>query len=382
MHLSSLVFTYDTDLTPIAKRIDTEGFDAVAKSLPFNYTSNVGWFTPQQLAGTQYAPAATLKAGGTTRMNPQLSPGFVHVDQIVPQTSCDRAIDLHPNEARPRLERAVRETNSGAYAAAKADYQVAAQSTDPRIAELAHYGLASILYREGDYRKALASADVAVGSNSGDAYTLKALIEEALGDDDLATADAAQGFGQYNGWEQDPSPATYALAQAYSDLGFFAASDDQLQTLFKQHPRADNALILRAFNEFSTGDTQSAARDFAAALKVNSRTEQSYLGLAMLDYAQGHSASAKRYAQQAYTLYPHDVYANLWLLITSGHAPAEPAHLQPCEPGFYAGVYALQHGLKEQGNELLRTAANTCPYREYERAEALQLLKHDRKDVL
>jgi tetratricopeptide (TPR) repeat protein len=382
MHLSALTFSYDTDLGPIEKRLATEGFDAVAKSLPLNYASDVGWFTPQQLAGTQYAPAAALRAGATARMSLQLSPGFVHVDQVVPEMSCDRAIELHPKEAWPRLARAELEMNSGAYAAAKSDYQVAAQSTDRRFAQTAQYGLASIQYREGDYRNALASADVAVGSNSGDAYTLKALIEEAIGDDDLATADAAQGFSQYNGNEQDPSPATYALALAYSDLGFFAASDDQLETVLKRHPRDAQALLLRAFNKFSTGDAQGAARDFAAALKLRPQMEQPYLGLAMLDYSQGDVASAHRYAQQAFALYPHDVYTKLWLLITAGHAPSLPSHLQPCEPGFYAGIFALQQGHKQKANELLHTAANTCPYREYERATAQELLKRNRQHIL
>jgi len=375
MHLSALVFSYDDDLAPIAKRLAAEGFDAVATSLPLNYVKDVGWFTPQQLEGTKYAPAAALRVGETTRMTPALSPGFVHVDQRIPEMSCDRAIALHPEEMLPRLERAQLEVKRGSYAAAKADYLVAARSTDRRIALTAQYGLAFIQYRSGDYRDALASADVAVQSQSGDAYTLKALLEEAMGDDDLATADAAQGFNQYHGYEEDPSPATYALALAYSDLGYFAASNDELGTVLKQHPRDAQAMALRAFNAFSTGDLQSAKRDFSAAASLDPQMEEPYLGLAMLEYAKGGLAPAHRYAQRAAALFPHDVYTQLWLQITSGHAPREPAHLKPCEPGFYAGIYALQHGRKQQADAMLRTAADTCPYREYERAEALQLLK-------
>jgi hypothetical protein len=375
MHLSALQFSYDTDLAPIAKRLDAEGFDAVAKSLPLNYANDVGWFTPQQLANTQYAPAASLQAGGTARMNPELSPGFVHVDKLVPAMSCDRTIALQPGDALPRLARAQLEMREREYAAAKADYQVAAQSTDRRIAQAANYGLASIAYLERDYQNALMSANAAVESNGGDAFTLRALIEEAMGDDDLATADATQGFNQYNGSSLDPSPATYALAQAYSDLGFFAASDEQLDSLLKRHPRDEKALVLRAFNEFSAGDAHGAARDFTAALNGTARMEQPYLGLAMLDYSKGNFASAERYARQAVARFPHDDYAKVWLLIATGHAPAQTSHLNACETAFYAGVFALQSGLAQRGTALLRSAANACPYNEYERAAALELLR-------
>jgi len=378
MHLSALVFSYGDDLTPIAKRIAAEGFDAVAKSLPLNYSSDVGWFALAQLAGTQYAPAAALHAGETTRMNPELSPGFVHVDQLIPEMSCDRAIELYPDDVVPRLERAQLEMKSGAYEAATSDYSIAARSTNPRFAQAAQYGLAYVQYREGDYGDALTDVDAAIASQGGDAYTLKALIEEAMGDDDLATADAARGFDQYRGNLEDAWAATYALAEAYSDLGYFAASDDELHAVLKQHPRYALVLVALAFNEFSTGDVGGATRDFTAAAKADPSMEQPYLGLAMLAYAQGNSASAQRYAQQAYTLFPHDVYTKLWVLITAGRAPRRPPGLKPCEPGFYAGIYALQHGLKQQGDAMLRAAAQACPYRDYERAEALQLLKAQR----
>jgi tetratricopeptide (TPR) repeat protein len=248
IRISALNFSYDADLTAIDKRLKSEGFDAVAKSLPLNYAGGVGWYTPQQLVGTQYAPAASLQAGETARMNPALSPGFVHVDEIVPGMSCDRAIELAPGDAAPRLERAALEMRGGAYAAAKADYRVAAQSADSRLAQAAQYGLASIEYLERDYKSAFSSVDSAVKSNGADALTLRALIEEAMGDDDLATADANQAVNQYNGSGADPSPATFALAAAYSHLGFFSASNDELDSLLKRHPGDARALALRAFN--------------------------------------------------------------------------------------------------------------------------------------
>jgi tetratricopeptide (TPR) repeat protein len=376
IHLRALSFSYDDALDPIAKRIASEGFEAVGATLPSNYIADVGWFTPDQLDGTRYAPAAKLQAGGTARMNPAIAPGFVHVDERIPAMSCDRAIAIHPDSAEPRLARANLEAQRGMYAAAKNDYSVAALSVDRTFAQPAQYALAYIYYIERDYNKALTHVNVAVESNSGDAYTLKALIEEAMGDDDLATADAARGYGQYHGNEQDPSLATYALAQAYSDLGYFAASNAQLNTILGPRQRYANAFILRAFNEFSTGDSRDARQDLTSALGVNPRLENPYVGLAILDYSLGDATSARTYAQRAFSLFPHSLYAKLWILVTSGRAPEHPSGLKPCEPGFYAGIYDLQHGHKQDGNVLLRTAAKTCPYREYERAAALELLKH------
>lgn len=375
MHISALIFSYTRNLAPIAKRLATQPFDVVAQSLPLNYAKDVGWFTPRQLAGTQYAPAAALPAGGTAPMNHELSPGFVHVDQIIPQMSCDHAIAIRPTEAWPRLARATLEMQSRAYAAASADYRVAAQSTNRQFALAAQYGLASVQYTEQHYAKALRSVNLAIESNTGEAYTLRALIEEAMGNDDLATADAQQGVNQYNGNDEDASPATYALARAYSDLGYFAASDDQLGALLKRHPHDAQALVLRGFNEFSTGHLKHAGRDFAAALNANPPLEQAYLGLAMSDYSSGNRALARRFARRALTLFPGDEYVKLWFLITAGRAPLRPKHLQPCEGGFYAGIYALQHGRTRQAHKLFRAAARKCPYREYERATALQLLK-------
>ena len=365
VHLSALTFSYDTDLAPIAKRIEIEGFDAVAQSLPLNYGNKIGWIKIQDLANTQFAPAARLKEGQTARMIPELSPGFVHVDQVIPDMTCDRAIELRPQDPTPRLLRAAIETNAGAYADAAADYRIAAQSSDYRTEQAAHYGLAAVLYRQGNYRDALASANE--GSDNQDGYTLRAMIEEALGDNDLATADAAKG--------SDP----YFLAQAYSNLGYFAASNDQLNVIAKQQPRRAAVFTLRAFNNFSNGDTRSAAHDFTAALAIDPHTTAANIGLAMMAYAEGNVASAHHYARKGLAVAPHDSYASLWELITSGHAPAHPTNLQPCEPGFYLGIFELQHGHNEKAQQLLRVAATTCPFREYERATALQLLKHLKK---
>jgi hypothetical protein len=361
VHISALTFTYDTDLTPIAKRIETEGFNAVAQSLPLNYGNKIGWTKIQDLVNTQFAPAATLKEGETARMTPELSPGFVHVDQIIPEMTCDRAVALRPQDPTPRMLRAAIETNAGAYADAAADYRVAAQSSDYRTGQAAHSGLATVLYRQGNYRDALASANE--GSDNPDGYTtLRAMIEEALGENDLATADAAKG--------SDP----YFLAQAYSHLGYFAASNDQLNAIAKQEPRRAELFTLRGFNGFSTGDTGNAARDFTAALAIDPHAIAANIGLAMMAYAAGNMSSAQHYAQQGLAVTPHDPYAILWELITSGHAPAHPTHLQPCEPGFYSGIYELQQGHKQEAQQLLRVAATKCPYREYERAAALLLL--------
>lgn len=405
MDLSALLFTMNDDLAPVEKRLKNESFEAVGESLPQNYAKEVGWFTADQIAGSQYAVAASLPAGGTARMKADY--GFVHVDEIRPQMTCDRAIAAYPRDPWPRLMRAALEAQTRNYADATADYRAATTVPDPKWAQSAYYGLASVYYAQHKYKVALSNVNDAILSGSGEVYTLRAFIEEAMGDDDLATADAQQGYNQYNGPGRDTSPATYALATAYSDLGYFAASNEQADKVLKHHPASAENLLLRAFNEYSSGDLKNARADFNSASVSNPRMEQPYLGLAMLSFATGNTAAAIANARRAYAMYPQDDYAAIWTLITNPHAKvktrpsdawpglvlclflnrwsiesldaaassADPftQRMQLCEAHFYGGVYLLHHGDKSRAHSLLQSAAKDCPYRQYERTTAIQL---------
>lgn len=398
IHLSALLFTYSDDLTSVEKRLQHEPFDAVGKSLPDNFARDVGWFTPDQLTGTQYAAAASLAEGGTARIVSDIVPGFVHVEEIRQQMTCDQAIAANPHDQWPRLMRAGFEVRSRRYADAIADYN-AAIGTDRQMTQTARYGLAGIYYSQRKYKKALDNIDEAMTSNRGDVYTLRALIEEAMGDDDLATADAAQG---------DTPAATYALALAYSDLGYFAASNEQLAMVLKHNPASGDSLAARGFNEFSSGDVTAARADLLAASSSNPQMEQPYIGLAMINFIEGNAPAARRFARRALAVSPQDQYAALWVLISdrgakvdvhtskawpgpvidvfrnrvsvdslgTAAASSDPLtqRLQQCEAHFYSGVYWLQRGNKSRALPMLQAAAGTCPYREYERPAAAQLL--------
>lgn len=404
---SAILLDASQNPAPIAERLKTESWAAVGKSLPQNF-SDLGWSVPEKLKGTRYAAALTLPAGGTASVSDWFGHGFVHVDQIRPQMTCDEAIAANPHDQPSRLMRATVEFQARDFDAAMADYQ-AAIGSDARLTLDARYGVASVLYMQHRYAQALQAVNKAMMSNSGQVYTLRAMIEEALGDDDLATADAAQGYNQYNGPGEDPSQATYTLAVAYSDLGYFDASNDELAKVLERHPGDANSLAARAFNDFSLGKDDRALADFRAAVKSSPKLAQAYMGLAMTEVVRGNAAGARASLRRELALYPQDNYGAIWMLIADphatvhvqptaawpgqvlrvflGHASVESLDkaaaspdaltqsLQRCEAHFYGGMYLLQHGKRGLAIPLLRSAATGCPYPEYERPTAAQLLR-------
>ena len=395
LHLSALIFETKTQADAAGARLKSEAFTDVGKSMPDNYSTDVGWFTPQELAGSQYQTAATLAQGQTAPFaQDAVLPGFVHVDKRLPQSACNAAIAADPHDAWARVTRASAEAASAQYDRAVADYNVAYSfSSDARFKTQAAYGLASAYYSERRYRKALDFANDAVASNSGQSYVLRAYIYEALGDDDLATADAATALAQLHGNEQDESPAHLVRGIAYSDTGFFKAAADEFGLVLARHPNDSYALASRGFARFASGDTQAARKDLLASAVANPRNETPLLGLAILEYASGGN-NALKYARRAYAV-NHEPYAALWLRILGGSNSVKP-HVDAslvglnrkaangdkltqsnhvCEATYYTAVFAIQHHNTTEGRQLLEKATEICPYREYERAAAIEMLK-------
>ena len=405
-----------TEAVRAQARLASEPFATLGKSMPSNYSADMGWFTPEQLRGTDYAAAANLPAGSTTA--PLTMPGLLqteilHVDEVRPAMSCARAIASYPRDSWPRLVRAATEIHHHKLAAAISDYN-AVLAYDPQ-SRSARLGRAEIYYMQRRYKEALTDVDVANASNSGDSFTLKALVEAAIGNDGLATADAAQGIAQYDGTGQDDTFARFALGQAYSDLGYFAAGIHEFDDVLNKHPHDVQPLLARSFALFSIGDIRGALRDDEAAARARPQWERPYLVRAFIAFAVGDLRSALTYAERARKLSPRNSYAELWVLVAKralhqppvaaggrpgpnstiwpqsvidvylGRAPLTSLpstvmatgslkeRLRTCEATFYRGTYLL-YSDRRAALPFLNDAASQCPYREYERAIAERLI--------
>jgi tetratricopeptide (TPR) repeat protein len=404
----------------IAQRLKRESFTAVAKSIPADGTevgfSDLGWVTRSELEAGDAALAASLRARQTAETHLGIVRQFYHLEAVRAKMSCDDALARDAADPLALLTRARWHPEAGRRRAAIADYS-AVLRRDPK-AYAALYGRASASYAEGDYAAALADARAAVSANggSGDAHTLLALIEEARGDDDLATAEAGDAIAQYRGRMADDSGARYALGVAYENLGNFAAAIDEFNAVLKKQTGTP-ARTARGFAWFSRGDLAKATDDFVAASREKPAAELPYLALATLNLAKGDAAASLGYARRALTASPHGAYAALWVLVASrslhrdvpladvetfaassawpapairvflGRAPVDSLEaaasspvafvqrLQRCEARFYGAVYLLTAGDRAKGLPLLRTAAGECPYREYERAAAETMVR-------
>jgi tetratricopeptide (TPR) repeat protein len=411
--LTGIIFLGQDDTTVIARRLKSESFDVVANSVPDRF-AHMGWMTVDQLKGTGYAPAIALKKGQTTPLiteDPRRE--FLHAQDVRPEMTCDRAIAMYPSDTSARMARASHEISDRNFKAAIVDYS-AAIAADPDLKD-ARYGRAIAYYETGNNAEALKDADYAAGSNVGEAYALRAMIHEAMGDDGLATADANSAVQQYTGWGKDAAPGFYALASAYLNLGFDAAAIAQFDALLKLHPGHGTALLGRGLAYFSQGDTAKAHDDLLAA-SSGVDAQRSALSLAVMQYADGNLPEALTSAKRAAALGPRDPYAAIWMLLISrslhGSAPsigsavaatsawpgpvlraylgqvpfdsldaaaASPspftASLQLCEARFYVGIDDLQRGRKDVAREKLQLAATQCPPREVERSAAKTLLR-------
>ncbi|HEY1976130.1 MAG TPA: tetratricopeptide repeat protein [Candidatus Baltobacteraceae bacterium] len=419
LHLTDIIFAGvhadATLITALTKRLQKEDFDAVGKSVPDHF-SDLGWLTVDVLENSGYAPAAVLETGGTTGLIDEgIRQEFLHAEEVRPQMECDRAIATYPNEALPRTARAAIELKSGNFSAAASDYSVAI-ATEPE-SKTARYGRALAYYRLGKYAQAQEDANYAVGSDVGNAYTLRALIREALGDDDLATADAASALKQFKANQIDGSSAQYALAAAYSNLGYFSAAIAAFDAVLQQQPSQPYVLEGRGAAYFSKGDSAKAIRDFTEASRAPNG-QRAFLELAVVKFSIGDVSMALKNAKRAYETNPNDAYAALWLVVASRslhlRAPAVAAkaatlpkwpapviraylgampfsaleaaavssspftaRMQLCEARFYSGVHDLQSGRNDRGRELLRLAKAQCPFAEAERAAAAAILRSE-----
>jgi tetratricopeptide (TPR) repeat protein len=405
----------------IAQRLKHEPFEKVAKTLPADDPkvgfATLGWITREQLKGTDKAPAAALHVGGTAAIDSGAFREFVHLQEVRPAMTCDRAIVRYPDDEWALNARASTEMQAGNRRGALADYSTVIR-LNPTSYD-ARYGRAVAYYVDGNFDAALVDAGEAVSANGGkgDGHMLLGLIEEARGDDDLATADEADALAQYHGRMQDDTPARYALGVAYKNLGYFAAAIDEFDATLQKLPTDTNALLSRGFAWFASGDLVKAKTDFLAAAQAQPSQGRAHLALALLSFATGDTAAARAYAQQASRLDRHDAYAALWVLVSEralNHAfrlaPGEtvdaftrwpaPAitvfldrapvasleasssssdpftrSIRLCEARFYGALYALAGGDDVRGVPLLRLAAGECPYREQERAVAQQMLR-------
>lgn len=416
IHLSGLIFMNRTAAVRAHARLAHEPFATLGKSMPSNYSADIGWFTPEQLRGSNYAAAANLPADSTTA--PLTVPGLLqteilHVNEVRQAMSCARAIASYPHDSWPRLIRAATEIHHHELAAAIADYN-AVLAYDPQ-SRSARLGRAEIYYMQHHNKEALTDVDVANASHSGDSYALKALVEAAIGYDDLATADAAQGIAQYDGSGQEDTFARFALGQAYSDLGYFPASIHEFDDVLKKRPHDVQPLLARSFALFSMGDIRGALRDDEAATGARPQWERPYLVRAFIALAIGDLRSALTYAERARRLSPHNSYAELWVLVAKralheppsavdrsfaplstiwpqlvidvylGRAPLASLpstanatgslkeQMRTCEADFYRGAYLL-YSHRRAALPFLNYAASKCPYREYERAIAERII--------
>lgn len=344
----------------IEARLKREDFDAVGRSLPDNF-SDLGWFAPSQLMGTDYAPAVSLTPGSTTALiDETFRREFLHLEEIRPDEPCDLALARHPDDAFARSTRADWELRNGAYEAAIGDYTVAL-AIEPGSTN-ALYGRASAYYLLGVYAKAATDAG---GVREEKGYALRAMAEMKLDESDLATYDAAQSG--------DPA----ILGAAYSNLGYFAAATEQFDLALKAHPGQAWALGARGFAHFSMGDLAGAADDFTASARAMPQGGYAFLALAVLRYSQGDLKAALIAAKRARAFAPHDPYASLWIRIAGGRLRGIPKPLAKgrCEADFYAAAYRRQIGETKVARRLLQSAVAECPYKETERAAALALLR-------
>jgi len=405
----------------IAQRLKHETFDRVAKTLPADDPkvgfATIGWITREQLKGTEMAPVAALHVGGTAAIDAGFLREFVHVQEVRPAMTCDRAIARYPDDEWALNARASTEMQAGNRRGALADYSTVIR-LNPTSYD-ARYGRAVAYYVDGNFDAALGDAGEAVSANGGkgDGHMLLGLIEEARGDDDLATADEADALAQYHGRMQDDTPARYALGVAYKNLGYFAAAVDEFDAMLQKLPTDTTALRSRGFAWFASGDLVKAKADFLAAAQAQPSEGRTQLALALLGFATGDTAAVRNYSHQASRVDPHDAYAALWVLVTeraldraARPAPGDarsaftdwpapainvfldrtPAasldaaaaspdpftqSIRSCEARFYGALYALTAGDEARGLPLLRLAAAECPYREEERAVARAMLR-------
>lgn len=418
LHLTEIVFGNNGDVGAIRERLKHASFDSVAKSFPADGVdlgfADRGWFSRDQLTDAGYAAAAPLAVGGTAEIAVDYQHGFVHVEEVREQMTCDQAIARYPDDEWAYTTRGSARFDAGDRAGAIADYTTLI-GINPKTYE-GHYGRAYAYYVDGKYKEALddINSDMAP-SGRGDADMLRGLIQEARGDDDLATASEAGALAQYHGRGEDESWAQYALGLAYENLGYFGAAIDEFDIVLKKTQNSD-VLASRAFAWFAQGNVANAETDFRSASRVGPTLSRPYLGFAVMSFARGDATSALRYAQHAFANDPHDVYAALWVLVCKralrqtpqlargesliksavwpaaalkvflGFSPATALEaaasspdpfthrIQLCEARFYGAVYMLAND-SAHALPRLRLAAAECPYREYERTAAEQLLR-------
>jgi tetratricopeptide (TPR) repeat protein len=419
LHLSEIVATANGDIAAtIARRIDRDGFEAVARSLDPNGSDtgyrDLGWLTrddPLVAPGVASAPV-----GATVSDVQDPIRYFFHVEARREAMSCDAAIARDPADLIALLARAAAESQTGKADAAIADYSTAIR-IDP-ASYAARYGRGSIFYARGEYDRALEDAQAAVSAlgASGSGHVLLALVEEARGDDDLATAEAAEAIAEYQGHLQNAAGGHYALGAAYADLGYYAAAVDEFGEVLTSAPNDATTLVARGHAWFAIGDVTKAERDFTAAANRGPAQPTPFLGLAIVQFANGETRAARANAEKALAASPREQYAALWILICDRalHRRADPqaaalassstwpapvlrafagratvaalertiaaadpriVRNQTCEARFYRALYLHAGGDAQHAIPLLRLAARECPYNEYERAAAQLMLE-------
>jgi tetratricopeptide (TPR) repeat protein len=290
LHLTGIV-AYPQRAAAIAERLKHERFEAVAKSLPPDDPEvgfkDLGWGTPEQLEGGTNAGAATMRAGETIAVHDTIGDEFLHLEETRPAMPCDEAVARYPDDELALLTRAAWRSQSGDRRGAIDDYSAVIR-LDPSSYD-ARLGRASAYYAEGRYDDARADAS-SLGTGPGGGADLKMLlgmIDEARGDDDLATADLADAIAQYHGYMRDETGARYALGLAYSNLGYFAAAAEEFDARLKLHPDDAAAYRSRGFARFAGGDAAGAKRDLLAAARLDATSATPYVGLAIVSYSAG-----------------------------------------------------------------------------------------------
>jgi tetratricopeptide (TPR) repeat protein len=418
----------------IAARLKHQSFAKVAGSIRDGGEvsfSDLGWIARDRLDAARHsaferllggptsdiAVAASLHVGQTAEARLGTLRQFVHLEEVRPSMACDRAIARYPNDRLALTARATWERTAGNYRAALADYSAVIR-LDP-TSYAARYERALTYYVMGDSARAFDDITAAFEANSPDAngYTLRGLIEEARGEDDLATADEGYAIAQYQAAGSDDSGARYALGVAYANLGYFEAAIDELDPALKKNPDNAFAYQSRGFAWFSRGVLEKAAADFTAASRAKPKAVRPYLGLAMLSFSKGDAAAALEHAREASTADPGDAYAALWILVAGralqravplagqeafaasaawpapiirvylGRTPVESLEAaasspdpftqrrQLCEARFYRAAYTGAAGEGASALALYQDAVRDCPYREYERAAAAQVVR-------
>ena len=402
----------------IAQRLKSERFDAVGKSIPPRdpamYYAHNRWYTRDQLGPEVRTALATMSVGSVVRIvNVVQDTEFIRLDEVRSEMPCDRAVAEHPDDEIARKTRAGWESRSGDQPGAIADYSVVLLQ-DPDSSD-ARFGRAYANFASGNNRSAL--DDLAAPGGNGDIYWLRGLVEEALGQDDLATADEASAISQNGALNAArAAPAHAALGTAYENLGYFSASIAEFDTAIRQNPADANAYVQRGFAWFSQGSLAKAEGDFAAALQVRPAAAHANLDRALLEFSRGNVAESFAFARKAVADDPRDRYATLWVLIAERALHQSPSdaeredvamssawpdpvravflgrasvdslesaavstdvftqRIQTCEAHFYAGVYLWTGDQRASALPLLRKALDECPYREVERSTVRQML--------